>query len=182
MTENGGRDRLRAAPRASGAQRAVGSFDRYGEAEKAVDYLSDRRFPVDRTTIVASDLRAVEQATGRVGYARATLDGGATGAVIGMLFGFVAGIFNWIDPIVSGLALGLYGLVFGAVTGVIAGLALHALTRGRRGFTSIGHVEASRYDVLVDEDWAHEAARLLEDGGLATRRAAPARTDLPPVA
>ncbi|MDU0288991.1 general stress protein [Saccharothrix longispora] len=37
--------------RPSGGQVVVGSCGTYAEAERAVDHLSDNRFPVERTTI-----------------------------------------------------------------------------------------------------------------------------------
>ncbi|MDQ4129473.1 MAG: glycine zipper family protein [Actinomycetota bacterium] len=151
-----------AAPRPS-AHRVTASFERYSDAEKAVDQLSDRGFPVERAAIVASDLRFVEQVTGRLGYGRAALDGGSTGALMGALLGLVAGLFDWTVPMGAGLGPGLYGLVFGAVTGIVVGLAVHGLTHGRRDFASIGHVDAARYDVMVDEAWAEQAVALLEE-------------------
>jgi hypothetical protein len=61
----------------------VASFDRYTEAERAVDFLADRRFPVERVSIVGRDLEYVEQITGRMTYGRAALNGALTGALIG---------------------------------------------------------------------------------------------------
>ena len=58
----------RGAPR-----RAIASYDSYAEAQKAVDSLSDEGFPVERVSIVAEDLRFVEQVTGRRGYGQAAL-------------------------------------------------------------------------------------------------------------
>ena len=72
-------------------------------------------------------------------------------------------MFSFIDPLlVSALVLVVYGLVFGAIIGAIMGLIMHALTGGERDFSSIGGIEAGRYNVMVDEEVAEEAARLLE--------------------
>jgi heat induced stress protein YflT len=38
----------------------VGSYDTYPRAQRAVDFLSDNKFPVERTAIIGSDLRMVE--------------------------------------------------------------------------------------------------------------------------
>lgn len=38
----------------------VGSYTEYAGAQRAVDFLSDERFPVERTAIIGSDLRLVE--------------------------------------------------------------------------------------------------------------------------
>ena len=70
-------------------RRLVASYDSYEDAQRAVDTLSDRGFPVDRVTIVGSDLHLVEQVTGRLTVLRAALAGAATGAWIGVLIGLV---------------------------------------------------------------------------------------------
>ncbi|MGH3145808.1 MAG: general stress protein [Rubrobacter sp.] len=151
--------------RTSGEQtsrRVVASYDSYADAQAAVDYLSDEKFPVDRLSIVAEDLRFVEQVTGRVGYGRAALSGLSSGAAVGALFGFVFGFFSLVEPLVSGLALALYGLIFGAIVGLVLGLASHAATGGQRDFASVGRMQAGHYDVVAaDEEVAGEASRRL---------------------
>jgi len=139
----------------------VASFDRYAEAERAVDFLADRRFPVERVSIVGRGLEYVEQVTGRMTYGRAALNGALTGALIGVLVGWLFGLFNWYEPLVSAFWLALDGLWFGALVGALMGLLLHALSGGRRDFAAVGAMRASRYDVLVDEAVADEAERLL---------------------
>ncbi len=141
----------------------VASYGSYAEAQRAVDHLSDNGFPVDKVSIVAEDLRFVEQVTGRVGYGRAALNGLSSGAIAGALFGFVFGLFSLIDPLVSGLVLALWGLVFGAIVGLVIGLISHALSGGQRDFSSAGQMQAGRYDVVADADVADEATRLLAD-------------------
>jgi uncharacterized membrane protein len=138
------------------------AFDNYADAERAVDRLSDRGFPVQRTAIVARDLRFVEQVTGRVTTARAALQGAGSGALAGFLVGWLFGLFNWWDPVISSALLALWGLLIGAVVGALMGLLAHALTRGRRDFASVGSIQADRYEVMVDEDAADEATRILK--------------------
>jgi hypothetical protein len=142
-------------------RRAVASFRTYAEAESAVDYLSDQKFPVERVAIVARDLRLVEQVTGRRGYLEAALQGLASGALIGVLVGWLFGVFNWFEPITSAFWLAIDGLWFGALVGVLFGLLMQALSRGRRDFNSVAGISAERYEVLVDDEVAAEAARLL---------------------
>src|SRR3954470_17818084 len=86
-----------------GPRRIVASFGSYAEAQKAVDYLSDEGFPVERVSIVAEDLRFVEQVTGRRGYGQALLQGAGSGAVVGAFFGFLLGLFELVDPLLSAL-------------------------------------------------------------------------------
>jgi hypothetical protein len=142
-------------------RRVIATFNHYEDAERAVDYLSDHGFPVERSTIVGRDLEYVEQVTGRMTYARAALSGALSGAVIGFLIGWLFGVFSWFDPVVSSLWLALDGLWFGALVGAIMGLVTHALSRGRRDFSAIGGMRAKRYEVVVEEPVADEAARLL---------------------
>ncbi len=141
----------------------VASYGSYPEAQEAVDHLSDRMFPVERVAIVAEDLRLVEQITGRRGYGQAAVEAALSGAVIGILFGFILGLFNLIDPLVSALVLAFWGLIIGAILGAIVGLISHALAGGQRDFSSIGGMQAGRYNVMADEEVAEEATRLLAE-------------------
>lgn len=149
------------APGGESPRRVVASYGSYEEAQRAVDFLSDERFSVERVSIVAEDLRFVEQVTGRVGYGKAALQGAGSGAVVGILIGFVFGLFGVINPLVSALILALYGLVFGAIVGAIIGLISHALSGGQRDFSSVGGMQAGRYNVTADEEVAEEARRKL---------------------
>ena len=73
------------------------------------------------------------------------------------------GLFSLITPIVSGIILAFYGLIFGAIVGAIVGLLFHAFSGGRRDFTSVSGIQADRYNVMVDDEVAAEATRLLAD-------------------
>lgn len=143
-------------------RRLIASFDDYADAEFAVDYLSDRGFPVERTAIIGRDLKLVEQVTGRLDNGRAALRGAAGGAATGALVGWIFGIFNWIAPLTTGLLLALYGLVFGAIVGALIGLLVHVLQGGRRDFASVSAMRPERFELLVDDEVADEATRLLE--------------------
>ena len=52
---------------------SVGSYTTYREAQHAVDYLADQKFPVEYTEIVGRDLSFVERVTGRWTTGRAVL-------------------------------------------------------------------------------------------------------------
>ncbi|WP_324273197.1 general stress protein [Blastococcus brunescens] len=143
------------------ARRAVASFSTYEEAERAVDRLADRDFPVERVAIIGQELETVEQVTGRMDYPTAAWRGALSGAVPGALIGWIFGLFDWADPLVSALLLALYGLLIGAVIGAIIGMIVYALQRGRRDFSSVTFMRPRRYEVVVDDEVADEAARLL---------------------
>ena len=138
----------------------IASYTDYREAEKAVDWLSDQGFAVERTAIVGSGLRSVEQVAGRVTSGRAALLGAGQGALMGSLFALLFGIF-FTGPDFAGLWV--YALVVGATFGALFGASMHyARSGGRRDFASATHIEADRYGVQVDGAVADEAKRLLD--------------------
>lgn len=139
----------------------LASYDSYAEAQRAVDKLSDERFPVEHTAIVAEGLRFVEQVTGRLNWARALLNGAVSGALIGAFIGLLFGLLNFFAPLVSALALALYGLVLGAVAGAVFGVVGYAMTGGQRDFTSVGAMQAERYNLMVSAEQENEARRIL---------------------
>jgi hypothetical protein len=133
----------------------VGSYDSYEQAQSAVDYLSDDKFPVENVTIIGTDLRMVETVTGRLTSGRAIAAGAAGGAWWGLFVGLLLGIFSvdgtaWIGSVLAGL---LIGLVFGALFAALG----YAASRGQRDFTSTSTVVASRYDVMCNPARAEEA-------------------------
>lgn len=146
------------------ARRTVASFSSYSEAERAVDRLADLGFPVERVAIIGQDLQTVEQVTGRMTYFKAALNGAMAGALPGVLIGWIFGLFSWVNPLIASLLLALYGLIIGAVIGAVVGLISYALQRGRRDFASVTVMQPQRYEVVVDDEVADEAARLLGTG------------------
>ncbi|WP_249713783.1 general stress protein [Rhizomonospora bruguierae] len=146
----------------------VETYGDYPSAQRAVDFLSDNGFPVERTAIVGTDLRLVEEVLGRMTTLRAALAGAGTGAWFGLLVGLLLGIFTvaWWGVVIAAILIGaVWGLIFGAVA--------HAMTGGRRDFTSASSLQASRYAVLVDADLADRAREMFATAG---NRAEGART------
>jgi hypothetical protein len=134
----------------------VATYDSYDDAQRAVDFLSDNGFPVENAQIVGSDLRLVEQVTGRVTTGSATLAGAGSGAWFGLFIGLLVGLFTT-GPEWLGLMLG--GLLIGAVWGAVFGFFAQYATRGRRDFSSNRALIAERYDVVVSVE--AERARTL---------------------
>ena len=137
----------------------VGSYDGYEQAQAAVDYLSDEKFPVENVTIIGSDLRQIEKVTGRLTWGRALAAGAAGGAWWGLFVGLLLGIFSsdggeWIGSVLTGLGI---GIVFGAVFAALG----YAATRGRRDFTSTSQIVAGRYDVMCAPTHAEDARAML---------------------
>jgi hypothetical protein len=101
----------------------------------------------------------VEKVTGRLTRGRAIAAGAAGGAWWGLFVGLLLGIFaansgRWLASVLTGLAI---GLLFGALFAAVG----YAATRGRRDFTSISTIVASRYDVMCNPARAEEARALL---------------------
>jgi uncharacterized membrane protein len=142
-------------------RRTVATFDNYAEAQRAVDYLSDQEFPVERVAIVGHGLRYVEQVTGRMTVGTAALQGATQGGLLGAFFGLLVGIFFTTDPNPAFVLLVLYGLVLGALAGALLGAVFHSATGGERDFTSASGMQAERYEVQVDDDVADRATDLL---------------------
>ncbi|GAA2708530.1 general stress protein [Actinoplanes palleronii] len=135
----------------------VGTYADYPLAQQAVDHLSDNKFPVERTSIVGTDLRLVETVLGRLTTARAAAAGAASGAWFGLFIGVLFGLFsdsNWFAVILTTVIVGgVWGAIFGAIA--------HAATGGRRDFSSRSSLQAAQYAVIADADVADEARALL---------------------
>lgn len=135
----------------------VATYTEYASAQRAVDYLSDNQFPVEHTAIVGTDLRTVENVTGRMTTGRAALAGTATGAWFGLLIGLLLGIFavsGWWQVLLAAIVIGaIWGAIFGAIA--------HAATRGARDFSSVSSLQADRYAVNADVDHADGARTVL---------------------
>lgn len=135
----------------------IASYPDYTSAQRAVDHLADSRFPVEHTAIVGTNLRLVETVLGRLDTGRSALAGAGTGAWFGLFIGLLFGIFtagNW-------LAIIVIALVIGAVWGAIFGAIAHAMTGGRRDFSSASTLQASEYAVTADADFAEQAREML---------------------
>jgi hypothetical protein len=145
-------------PAPNGTRRTIQTDSDYRDAERAVDWLSDQGFDVERVAIVGTGLRYVEQIAGRVTTGRAALIGAGQGTMIGLFFGLLFGLF-FNGPAFFGVLL--YGLVAGALIGAFWGAALHYAQRGRRDFASVAGTRADQYEVQVDEGVAGEAQQLL---------------------
>jgi hypothetical protein len=135
---------------------SLGVYDKYADAQKAVDFLSDREFPVENCMIVGTDLKQMERVTGRLTTGRVALGGLLSGAWLGLFVGLVLSFFE----AGNSLATILSTLVFGALFGVIWALIGYAATRGQRDFSSVSRIVATRYEVLVEHKH-REAARAI---------------------
>ena len=136
---------------------SLGTYGKYEEAQKAVDYLSDHEFAVQNCMIVGTDLKQVERVTGRLTRERVIGAGALSGMWMGLFVGLIFAMFGQGNSTLAVLST----VAFGAVFGVVWALIGYAATKGRRDFTSVSQVVATRYEVLVEHKFAEQARALL---------------------
>jgi hypothetical protein len=136
---------------------SLGVYERYEQAQKAVDFLSDNEFPVQNCLIVGTDLKQVERVTGRLTNGKVALGGLASGLWMGLFVGLVLSLFGTGDT----WSIILSTMLFGAIFGLVFAFAGYRATRGQRDFTSVSQVVATRYEVLVEHKFAERARTLL---------------------
>jgi hypothetical protein len=135
----------------------VAVYSDYASAQRAVDFLSDNKFPVHEITVVGENIKLVEHVLGRMTVVRAAAAGAISGAWFGLLIGLLLGLFaesNWLWVLIVAT---LVGAVWGAVFGAIA----HAVTGGQRDFRSVSTLQAARYGLRVPAEHADMARQLL---------------------
>jgi hypothetical protein len=136
---------------------SLGTYDKYEDAQKAIDYLSDNAFAVENCMIVGTDLRQVERVTGRLTRGRVAGAGALSGMWLGLFVGLMFALF---DPKSTTWAV-MATVAVGALFGVVWALLGFAATKGRRDFTSVSQVVATRYEVLVEHKLAEAGRELL---------------------
>ena len=136
---------------------SLGVYEKYEQAQQAVDFLSDNEFPVQNCLIVGTDLKQVERVTGRLTNGKVATGGLLSGLWLGLFVGLVVSLFG------DGGTFAIIGstMLFGAVFGVVWAMAGYLATRGQRDFTSVTRVVATRYEVLVEHKYAEQGRQLL---------------------
>ena len=137
---------------------SLGVYDEYEAAQRAVDHLADSGFPVENCMIVGTDLKQVERVTGRLTTGRVALGGALSGLWLGLFVGLVFSLFGNQET----WSLVVSTAMFGALFGLIWALIGYAATRGRRDFTSVQQVVATKYEVLVEHRFAAQGRELLQ--------------------
>ena len=136
------------------------TYDEYGAAQKAVDFLSDREFPVQNCMIVGTDLKQVERITGRLTNGRVAALGAMSGLWLGLFVGLILSFFGEGD---NELAMIVSAALMGAAFGCIWSLLGYLATRGQRDFSSVSAVVATKYEVLVEHKLLAKAQELLAE-------------------
>jgi hypothetical protein len=136
---------------------SIATYERYVDAQAAVDHLSDQQFPVQHLSIVGTDLKQVERVTGRLTWGRVILSGALGGLWIGLFVGLLFALFTTEDTLQILLFCILWAVVFGIVFAAVG----YALSGGRRDFTSLTATVASRYEIFCQHQHAAQARQLL---------------------
>ena len=139
----------------------VATYGTYLEAQKAVELLAEKSFPVRAVTIVGSDLRMVERVIRRLSYPSAALGGFLSGAWFGLFVGVVLTLFSSTGNAGIMLPAVLFGGAFGLLFSVIG----YSFTRGRRDFASSSQIVATSYSLLCLGEHAAQARSILESTG-----------------
>lgn len=137
----------------------VARYGSYLEAQKAVDLLADRSFPVQNVTIVGTDLQMVERVLRRLSYPSVAAGGFASGAWFGLFVGLLFSLTS------SGSGLFVPAILFGGAFGMLFSVMTYSFTRGRRDFTSSSQIVATSYAVLCMSEVADQARQLLREVG-----------------
>jgi hypothetical protein len=132
-------------------------YEEYAQAQKAVDFLSDQKFPVEQCMIVGTDLKRIERITGRLTTGRVAAGGLLSGVWLGLFVGLIFALFTNEDVLALIISTSLIGALFGVIWALIG----YAMTRGQRDFSSVTQVVATRYEVLVEHKVAAQARELL---------------------
>ncbi len=150
---------------------SLGTFEKYAEAQKAVDTLSDAQFPVQNCLIVGTELKQLERVTGRLTWGRVALVGFMSGLWLGLFVGLVFAMFG--QRTSDTLSFMLFTALAGAMFGMVWSLLGYAFTRGARDFTSVSQIVATKYEVLVEHKFAQQAREILAKSGIITGYAVP---------
>ena len=107
--------------------------------------------------IVGTDLKRVERITGRLTTGRVVLGGVLSGVWLGLFVGLMLRAVRRGQRVGDGRLHRRLRRRLRAVLGLVG----YAATRGRRDFSSITQVVATRYEVLVEHKVAAQARELL---------------------
>jgi hypothetical protein len=122
----------------------IGSYDTYDQAQRAVDHLARKDFPVETLTIVGIDPMLVERVDGKLTWGRVLGAGAASGAWLGLMVGLLLSLVTeggTTAPI-------LIGLVSGVAFGMASAALKYRPAKGKRDFVSHSQLVARRYDLL----------------------------------
>lgn len=136
----------------------VGVFGTYDEAQHVVDFLADKRFPVENLCIVGTELKSVERVLGRRSWG--TVIG--AGVQSGLSTGLMITLLLWIVmPTTNFLLLLVYALGIGIFVGIVFAALGYWMSQGKRDFRSVSQTVATKYELLAEHKVAGQARELI---------------------
>lgn len=159
--------------------RSVAVYDEYADAAQAVDYLSDRGFPVHTLSIVGTDLKSFEKVTGELSWSKVLLAGFTQGIAWAFM---VALLMYMMNPEISFVSTLLFALIGFGLVGMGMSAIQYRMRGGKRDFTSATGIIATHYEIFAEESVVATARRLLggESPTQPVRRTEADVTTLPP--
>ncbi len=143
---------------------AVATFATLGDVDEVLSAVTEEGFPIDRTTIVGTDLRFVEKVEGRMTLPRAAGYGVVTGAWLGALIASFAAIFS-AHSVGGGLSMLFGGILLGTVFGAVFGAVAFRVAGPRDGITGNPTLVAARYELRTTAELAGRLGALLQQTG-----------------
>lgn len=138
---------------------SVGVFRTYEEAQKVVDNLADKEFPVQNLCIVGTDLKSLERVTGRQTWGTVLLRGVQSGLTTGLMVAILMILFM---PGANTMVLFASALLIGVLIGIGMSVLSYWASRGKRDFTSITQTIATSYELLCEHKVAGKAREIIQ--------------------
>jgi hypothetical protein len=138
---------------------SLGVYERYEQAQRVVDYLSDNEFEVQNMAIVGTELKSVERVIGRLTRARVAAASAISGAWTGLFIGLAFALFGTGNQLGFIVSVVIFGAVFWLVWGQVGFTVMNR--GGARDFSSVTQIVATKYEVLVEHRLADRARQLL---------------------
>ncbi len=143
---------------------SLGEFPNYQNATQLVERLIAGDFAPNKISIIGHDPVLVERVRSRLGYGRVALSGAVTGFWIGLIFALLLGTGIEVSPDggVNYLPQQFFSvLVVGAGLGMLFQVIRFSVTKNKRGFLSSQMPIATRYEVIVPDEDALGALKIL---------------------
>ena len=140
-------------------RRIVATFDTFLDAQSTIERLTDADLGAERATILAEGLRLVGRPSAGPQVRPTVTLGAITGLVVGVLLAWAYGLVA--VPAASLPAVVGGGLLIGLVVGSASGWLTARIVALRRDPSSRTGLDAERFSVVVDEEVAERAVRIL---------------------
>ena len=143
---------------------SLGEFPNYQDATNLIERLIAGDFSPNKISIIGHDPVLVERVRARLGYGRVALSGAVTGFWMGLIFALLIGAGMEVSPEggVTYLPQQFFSvLVVAAGLGMLFQIIRFTATKNKRSFLSSQMPIATRYEVIVPNEDALGALKIL---------------------